>query len=402
MNDELSTSLWLLSPLAVLGAGLMLALVIGLTLQRFRIPKLYGAVIAGLLLGATGGGFIDRALLTQFQELLNGAAALVLFEVGRKMDLAWLLRSGRQGASLLLATLLRGAAAAVALGLLGLPWGAAIFIGSILIAVNPVIHSSMVADENASGTSTFATSNMVGLSNLVALLALAVTLAWTRSHGSDAGGDFATELLRQGGKLVVGALIAVLSYGVYAIATRACKVPATLRPGMLLAALLIDLGLCSVMSASALLSLLLMGVLLRNAEKRDNVFQAQLKTAQDIGYVLLFLMSAALVDLQQMLHGWAILAAVTVFAVRIAATRLALWPGTAWDTRKQHAMALSMCSLVSYGGLVVDNTLNAYTGLDATSTAVMGALLALNVLLAPGLTWVGLHLAGETYRGSTQ
>jgi Kef-type K+ transport system membrane component KefB len=402
MNDELSTPLWLLSPLAVLGAGLMLALVIGLTLQRFRIPKLYGAVIAGLLLGATGGGFIDRALLTQFQELLNGAAALVLFEVGRKMDLAWLLRSGRQGASLLLATLLRGAAAAVALGLLGLPWGAAIFIGSILIAVNPVIHSSMVADENASGTSTFATSNMVGLSNLVALLALAVTLAWTRSHGPDAGGDFATELMRQGGKLVVGALIAVLSYGVYAVATRACKVPATLRPGMLLAALLIDLGLCSVMSASALLSLLLMGVLLRNAEKRDNVFQAQLKTAQDIGYVLLFLMSAALVDLQQLLHGWAILAAVTVFAVRIAATRLALWPGTAWDTRKQHAMALSMCSLVSYGGLVVDNTLNAYTGLDATSTAVMGALLALNVLLAPGLTWVGLHLAGETYRGTTQ
>jgi Kef-type K+ transport system membrane component KefB len=402
MNDELSTPLWLLSPLAVLGAGLMLALVIGLTLQRFRIPKLYGAVIAGLLLGATGGGFIDRALLTQFQELLNGAAALVLFEVGRKMDLAWLLRSGRQGASLLLATLLRGAASAVALGLLGLPWGAAIFIGSILIAVNPVIHSSMVADENASGTSTFATSNMVGLSNLVALLALAVTLAWTRSHGPDAGGDFATELMRQGGKLVVGALIAVLSYGVYAIATRLCKVPATLRPGMLLAALLIDLGLCSVMSASALLSLLLMGVLLRNAEKRDNVFQAQLKTAQDIGYVLLFLMSAALVDLQQLLHGWAILAAVTVFAVRIAATRLALWPGTAWDTRKQHAMALSMCSLVSYGGLVVDNTLNAYTGLDATSTAVMGALLALNVLLAPGLTWVGLHLAGETYRGGTQ
>lgn len=402
MNDELSTPLWLLSPLAVLGAGLMLALVIGLTLQRFKIPKLYGAVIAGLLLGATGGGFIDRALLTQFQELLNGAAALVLFEVGRKMDLAWLMRSGRQGASLLLATLVRGAAAAVTLGLLGLPWGAAIFIGSILIAVNPVIHSSMVADENASGTSTFATSNMVGLSNLVALLALGITLAWTRSHGPDASGDFATELMRQGGKLVVGAGIAALSYGVYALATRLCKVPATLRPGMLLAALLIDLGLCSVTAASALLSLLLMGVLLRNVEKRDNVFQAQLKTAQDIGYVLLFLMSAALVDLQQLLHGWAILAAVTVFVVRIAATRLALWPGTAWSMRKQHAMALSMCSLVSYGGLVVDNTLNAYTGLDATSTAVMGALLALNVLLAPGLTWIGLHLAGETYRGGAQ
>jgi Kef-type K+ transport system membrane component KefB len=399
MNEDLSTPLWLFSPLAVLGGGLMLALVIGLSLQRLRVPKLYGAVLAGLLLGATGGGLIDRPLLTQFQEVLNAAAALVLFEVGRKTDLAWLLRSGRQGASLLVATLACFVAVTVTLALFGLPWGAAFFIGSILIAVNPVIVSSMVADENASGTGTYAVANMVGLSSLVALLLLAVTLAWTRSHGVDAHGDFGEELLRQGGKLVLGALIALFSYGVYAAATRLCKAPATMRPGLLLAALLIDLGLCSVSAASALLSLLLMGVLLRNAEKRDNVFQAQLKTAQDIGYVLLFLMSAALVDLRQLGQGWVLGAALAVFAVRILAMRLALWPATAWDNRKKHAMALSLCSLVSYGGLVVDNTLNAYTGLDQVSSDLMGALLALNVLLAPGLTWLGLRMAGETYRG---
>lgn len=408
MTEELSTPLFLLSPLAVLGAGLMVALVIGLSLQRFQIPKLYGAVIAGLLLGSSGAGLIDHALLGQFQELMNGAAALVLFDVGRKMDLAWLLRSGRQGRSLLLATLARGGAAALVLGVLGLPWGAAVFIGSILIAVNPVILSSMIADENASGTSTFASANMVGVSNLVALLALGITLAWTRSHGvdADAGSGFGAELMRQGGKLALGAAIAGLCYALYALATRLCKVPATMRPGMLLAALLIDLGLCSVTASSALLSLLLMGVLLRNAEKRDNVFQAQLATAQDIGYVLLFLMSAALVDLPQLLQEArqprVLLAAGAVFLLRVAATRLALWPASAWDARKKHAMALSMCSLVSYGGLVVDSTLNAYTGLDPTSTAVMGALLTLNVLLAPGLTWLGLRLAGETYRGGSQ
>lgn len=397
MNEELTTPLWLLSPLAVLGAGLMLALVLGMLLQRFRVPKLYGAVLAGLLLGATGGNLIDRPLLAQFQELLNAASALVLFEVGRKMDLAWLLRSGRQGGSLLLATFARCVAVALTLRLVGLPWGASIFIASILIAVNPVIVNSMVADENASGTSTFATANMVGLSSLVALLMLALTMAWTRSQGLEATSGFGEELMRQGGKLVLGAAIALLSYGLYAAATRLCKVPATMRPGMLLAALLIDLGLCSVSAASSLLSLLLMGLLLRNVERRDNVFQAQLKTAQDIGYVLLFLMSAALVDLQQLAQGWTLLAALAVFAVRIAATRAALVPATAWDRNKKHAMALSMCSLVSYGGLVVDTTLNAYTGLDATSSEMMGALLALNVLLAPGLTWLGLRMAGETY-----
>jgi Kef-type K+ transport system membrane component KefB len=402
MNDDLATPLWLMSPLAVLGAGLMLALVAGIALQRLQVPKLYGAVLAGLLLGSTGVGLIDRAVLTQFQELLNGAAALVLFEVGRKMDLAWLGRSGWQGGSLLLATLLRGAAAAAVLAACGLPWPAALFIGAILIAVSPVIVSSMVADENASGASTFATANMVGASNLIALLALGVALAWSRSHGPDATGGFGAELVRQGAKLALGALFAGLCYLMYALATRLFRVPATMRPGMLLAALLVDLGLCSVTASSALLSLLLMGVLLRNAEKRDNVFQAQLKTVQDIGYVLLFLMSAALVDLGQLLQGWPLFAALAAFAARVAATRLALWPAAAWDARKKHAMALSMCSLVSYGGLVVDNTLNAYTGLDAASTALMGALLALNVLIAPGITWLGLRLAGETDRGGAQ
>ena len=400
MNDDLSTPLWLMSPLAVLGAGLMLALVAGIALQRLQVPKLYGAVLAGLLLGSTGAGMIDRALLTQFQELLNGAAALVLFEVGRKMDLAWLFKSGWQGRSLLLATLARGAAGAAVLAAFGFAWPAALFIGAILIAVSPVIVTSMVADENASGASTFATANMVGASNLIALVALGVALAWSRSHGADALHGFGAELASQATKLALGAVFAALCYVVYAGATRLFRVPATMRPGMLLAALLVDLGLCSVTASSALLSLLLMGVLLRNAEKRDNVFQAQLKTVQDIGYVLLFLMSAALVDLGQLLQGWTLLAALAVFAARIAATRLALWPAAAWDARKKHAMAMSMCSLVSYGGLVVDNTLNAYTGLDAASTDLMGALLALNVLLAPGVTWLGLRLAGETYRGT--
>jgi Kef-type K+ transport system membrane component KefB len=398
MNEALSPSIWLVSPLAVLGAGLMLAFVMGLTLQRAGMPQLYGAVLSGLILGVSGFAVLDAPLLSQFQELFNAASALVLFDVGRKMDLQWLMRSGTPGGSLILATVARGLAVTFTLTIVGLPWGAAIFIGAMMVAVNPVIFASMVADTNASGTATFATANMVGISNLIALLALGATLAWTRSQGADADVEFWPELARQAGKLLAGMAIAVLCYGLYALATRLSKARASMRPGMLLAALLIDLGLCSISASSALVSLLLMGILLRNAEKRDNVFQAQLKTAQDIGYVLLFMMSAALVDIGQLLHGAVFGIALCVFIVRIGVTRLALIPGHAWSTSKKDAMALSMCSLVGYGALVVDNSMNAYTGLDETSNQIMSALLAINVLLGPGLTWWGLRRAGETHQ----
>jgi Kef-type K+ transport system membrane component KefB len=397
MNDELlEVAPWLLSPLAIVGAGLLLAQLIGLVLAAKGLPKLYGAVIAGLIVGVSGLGLVDAALLSQFQELFNAATALVLFEVGRKMDLQWLSGSGRAGASLALASLLRGLVTWACCAAFGIGWGEAAFIAVIMIAVSPVIFASMASDSNASGVATFAGANMVGIGNVIALLALAPVLAWIKSQ--DGGADsFGVQLLGQGTRLALGATIALLCYGLYALATRVSKAPARQRPAMLLAALLMDLGLCSVSGSSALLSLLLMGLMLRNAEKRDNVFQAQIKTGQDIGYALLFMMSASLVQVQQLMHLPTLLLAVAIFLVRIGATRLALAPSGAWSGQKKHAMALSMCSLVSFGTLMVDNSLGVYSGLGGPAAQLVAALLGLNVLVAPGLTWWGLKFAGETH-----
>lgn len=400
MNEQAAElPLWLMSPLAVIGAGLLLSQVIGVVMQARGLPKMYGAVIAGLILGASGLGMVDAALLAQFQELFNAASALVLFEVGRKMDLAWLWRSGRQGAVLLAGCLLRGAGALALLLGFGLGLAEAAFIAAILIAVNPVVFSSMVSDSNASGVATYAAANTVGISNLVALLALGASLAWMRSHGVNAELGLGGELLRQGGKLLLGAAIAAICYGLYALATRMSRAEAGLRPGILLAALLMDLGLCSVTSSSALLSLLLMGLLLRNAETRENVFQAQIKTGQDIGYALLFMMSAALVDVQHLFHWAPLLAAVLIFAARIGLMRAALVPSITWSARKKHAIALSLCSLVGFGSLVVDNSMMGTSYMSEAGAAIVAALLALNVLLGPGLTWWGLKLADETHEG---
>jgi Kef-type K+ transport system membrane component KefB len=398
-EDAANIQLWLLSPLAIIGAGLLLSQVIGVAMQARGLPKLYGAVIAGLILGSSGLGLVDAPLLGQFQELFNAASALVLFEVGRKMDLAWLWRSGRQGGVLVLGCVLRGLAALAVLAGFGLGWGEAAFIAAILIAVNPVVFASMASDSNATGVATYAGANTVGISNLVALLALSVSLAWIRSHDAGAELGFGAELGRQAAKLALGAAIAVICYGLYALATRVSKAQAGLRPGILLAALLMDLGLCSVSASSALLSLLLMGLLLRNAETRENVFQAQIKTGQDIGYALLFMMSAALVEVQQLFNWWTLLAAVLVFAARIGVTRAALTPSGAWSRRKKHAIALSLCSLVSFGSLVVDNSMTRTAGMSEMAGNIMAALLALNVLAGPGLTWWGLKMAGETHEG---
>jgi hypothetical protein len=88
-----------------------------------------------------------------------------------------------------------------------------------------------------------------------------------------------------------------------------------------------------------------------------------------------------------------------VFLARVGLTRAALVPSGAWSGRKKHAIALSLCSLVSFGSLVVDNSMSRTAGMSDVAASLMAALLALNVLVGPGLTWWGLKLAGETHEG---
>ena len=66
---------------------------------------------------------------------------------------------------------------------------------------------------------------------------------------------------------------------------------------------------------------------------------------------------------------------------------------------KKHAIALSLCSLVGFGSLVVDSSMTGASYMSDTAASVMAALLAINVVVGPGLTWWGLKLADETHEG---
>ena len=124
-----------------------------------------------------------------------------------------------------------------------------------------------------------------------------------------------------------------------------------------------------------------------------------MRTAQEIGYALLFMMSAALVQIQQLFQWMPLLVAGLLFAARLVLTRVALMPSGAWSRDKKHAIALSLCSLVSFGSLVVDNSMTGASYMSESAAAIMAALLALNVLIGPGLTWWGLKMAEETHEG---
>lgn len=54
---------------------------------------------------------------------------------------------------------------------------------------------------------------------------------------------------------------------------------------------------------------------------------------------------------------------------------------------------------MGFGSLVVDNSMTGASYMSPAGEGIMAALLALNVLLGPGLTWWGLKLAKENQEG---
>src|SRR3990172_3245951 len=82
-------------PLALFGL-LLLAGVIGGELVRrvLRLPRIVGYVLIGLALGGSGLDLLDQQLVGESWIFVEIALGLVLFELGRRLDFAWL-RSDR-------------------------------------------------------------------------------------------------------------------------------------------------------------------------------------------------------------------------------------------------------------------------------------------------------------------
>jgi len=77
-----------------IGALLAVGVACGEAVRRFlRLPRITGYAAAGLALGPGGLGLIDKPVLEDLGVFADVAIGLVLFELGQRLDLAWLRRT---------------------------------------------------------------------------------------------------------------------------------------------------------------------------------------------------------------------------------------------------------------------------------------------------------------------
>jgi Kef-type K+ transport system membrane component KefB len=361
-----------------------------------RLPRIVGYTLAGWIAVAAGQG-LTMPLQGTARLVLDLALALLLFEIGCRVRLRWLLRNPYLLATSLLESLLAAVAVYAAMTALGLEPLAAAACAVLAMPASAAVAGRVALELGADGQVTQRMTVLTALNTVWAVIAMIVLKAVAMASGADVSATPLAALAVSAGESL--ALAAVLAVGVGVVTRRMdLRSESTVLP--ILGLILLAVGTARWLGASSLLVPLLAGLLLRNASQRALVWPRHFGTAGGVLVLMLFVIVGASWSPEVLAAGG--LAGLVLLAVRgltKGAVVLALSRPSDLGLRQGAALAVTLTPL-SATALVMLSDLQ--TGLPALGLAVAPIILtAIAVLefLGPIAVQMALRQAGELPAG---
>lgn len=363
--------------------------------QRWlRLPRISSYGIIGFLLAASQAGVLPETRGGTMALLADFAFGLILFELGYRINLAWLRANPWLGAtSMLEAGLTFSAVFAVAQSF-GLPTMTALLLASIAMSTSPAAVLRVANEARAAGQ---VTERMLHLSAFNCVLAVVAFKALLGYGLLAAGSLFQAAWNGLVVVLVSAALGALFGVAVPGLLRRFGRLS---RDGTLVFALAVLLltALAGALKFSPLLATLAFGLVARHRRIVLSQVQRNFGTLGDLLTVLLFVYVGAALDWRQALTGIGLagaVVAVRLLAKTAATTLLALPGGIPW--RKGALTGVALTPLSVFAILLLEQTRHVELKLLDEVAGVMAVALVLEVF-GPLLTRWALVWAGETQR----
>ncbi len=299
--------------LTIVVAGLLGELVF----RWVRLPRVVGYAAVGTMVSAFGLGLAGAALKPSLRLIVDLALALLLFELGSRINLRWLRTN-----PWLLVTSLAEAALSFAAVYLTLTWlgtepGVAAAVAAILLATSPSVVMRVASEFNASGQVTERMILLTGLNTFYAVLATKFVFGWL--HAEYAGSwvsSFAHPLYLLAGSAMVAALLALC----VSLIARRLDLRNENSALLLLGMILLALSITRMANLSSLLVPLLAGVMLKNATERPWIWPRHFGTAGGALVLLLFVITGSVWSIDALTVGATL--GLAVIVARLAAKML--------------------------------------------------------------------------------
>lgn len=390
-----------LDSLALFSLLLVVGLLLGEWLHaRAGWPKVVGYVLAGTLFGPALLGWISFEALAQARPLADAALGLLMMEVGRRLDLGWLLRNPELLRSTLSdITLSFALIFAFAFWLIGMSPGWAAATAAVTMASAPSVVLLAIEDAKAQGLVSDRIMLHTALSSAASFVAFTLVLGVVHAEHSTDWLNAATHpLWVAGGGLLIGwlgARTAIL------IARRLPK-GSLAQVFVLVASALLAVGLARMLAVPVFLSLFLMGILLAAGDRQQVLRYTSLPEGHWLLAIILFVIVGASLPWQEFtwLTG---LQALGLLVVRAAAKSAALaWSGGSLPLPKRLLVGLGIQPLSATAVFMAYEIVALYPEIGRSALALPLFAAAIMELAGPALCQIALRRSGECETRTTQ
>lgn len=382
------------NPLALFGVLLLAGLVGGeLTKRAFKLPRITGYVLVGMALGASGLKWLDEKLIGEAWIFVDIAIGLVLFDLGRRLDLGWLRRDPWLAVTGVAESALAFGCIYWALFFFGVPPLYAAVAAAIGISTSPAVLMLVVQEMKAEGQVTERALHLTAINNVIAFT-LATMLISGIHNEYDAGWMMAAlhPVYLLCGALLLGYVASLLSLAL----VRGLGKHPDRHYVVLLGMVVAMVGVARMLELSVLLSLLTFGVLVRHLDTRHDLDAVDMGRVGQLFFVVLFVLSGAKLALPELLTGGA-LALVYVLA-RFAGKAIGVMSFTGFSGVRAGTAGLITIALMPMSGValaMVQGTSNLYPEFGAKLAAIVLAAVLILELVGPIAVQFALKRAGE-------
>ncbi|HUP96657.1 MAG TPA: cation:proton antiporter [Usitatibacter sp.] len=374
---------------------LLVAGMLGGELARaLRVPRIIGYVVVGFVFGPLATAMGMGLLIDEARIFVDLALGLVLFDLGRRMDLKWMRRDWSLALSGLAESVL--SFLAVYLTLLAFdfrPMHAGIA-AAIAMTTSPAVLLLTVHDTHAEGQVTERSINLVALNGLLASIIVTIMLG---SAHYDARMDVETAILHPLylflGSLALGGAMAWAARVVARAVEKDREVHFSLIAGLVVGAV----GLATLLKLPVILALLSFGLFSRNDERGYELLNVNLAPIGRLLYIVLFVITGASMPLSMLaIGGMAAVALVLARTVGKMMGVMAAAPLGGLRMLQAAGLGLALLPMSSLTLLLQHDIARMYPEYPVElQAALVGAIIIMEIA-GPIAVQGGLRLAGET------
>ena len=378
----------------LLFAVLLVAGMLGGEMARAaRLPRIVGYAVVGMVFAPLGNAMSFVPLLDAARIFVDLALGLVLFDLGRRMDLQWMKREWTLAATGLAESFLAfGAVFATLLWFDVSPVKAGIA-AAISMATSPAVVLLVVQDTKAEGQVTERALNIVALNSLLASIVTTILLA---SAHLEARVDVEIALLHPAylflGSLALGAAVASAARLIARTVEKTRDLHFALIAGMVVGAV----GLAIMLKLSVILALLAFGLFSRNDARSHDLLNVNLAPSSRLLYIVLFVITGASLPFSALViaGGAGLALAAARFLGKLVAV-FALAPFGHLRMRQALGLALVLSPVSTFALLLQHDVTRQYPEFAEVSAMMLAAILVME-FVGPVAVQSGLRLAGET------